>query len=320
MSTTLLLGILIFAFFHPDWADAEIFNRLVAKVDRDCITLYELNTKMKQMTGTDPDAMRIHNEKLYMQTRRKILEMLIEEKIAQKKVRELGIEANSREVDQAIEKIKRDNSVTHEDLLLTLKNEGISYDSYRETIKNNIERARLINLEVKSKIIIRDEEILQYYEQNKQKYMTDEQVHLAVIFLKKNKSAGQGENQRLLKRSEEIFEALKQGEDFGTLAAKYSEWPGAKDGGSIGFFRTDQLEAGLRNIIQDMAPGEVSQPIFRLAGVQIIKLLERTGGESKSLEEVREAIYETLYMEEVNKRYSIWIEELKKNSYTEILF
>jgi parvulin-like peptidyl-prolyl isomerase len=40
----------------------------------------------------------------------------------------------------------------------------------------------------------------------------------------------------------------------------------------------------------------------------------------KPFEEVREAIFEILYKEKVNKRYSSWLKELREKAYTKIIF
>ena len=80
-----------------------------------------------------------------------------------------------------------------------------------------------------------------------------------------------------------------------------------------------QLDGELRKIIRNLSIGQFSDPILRPQGIQIIKLLERHGGKFKPLEEVRNAIFGLLFTEEVNKRYSSWIQELKEKSYTEIV-
>ena len=104
------------------------------------------------------------------------------------------------------------------------------------------------------------------------------------------------------------------------MAKKFSEGPGAEDGGDLGFFNTSQLDPELTRIIKDMSAGDTSEPIIRPSGIQIIKLLEKQEGRVKPLEEVRDAIYGILYRKEVNERYSSWIKELREKAYTKIIF
>jgi len=315
-----MLALIIAVWLHLPSASAEICNRVVAKVNQNLITLYELNQKFRAMTGMDPVVLEHRNEKKFKETRLRILDLLIEEKIARGKIRELGIEVTPGQVDAAIEKIKANHFIDQEQLLLRLKEEELSYDTYREQIKNELERTRLINLEVKSKIIIREENIQAYYNAQIHQFTHEATVHLATIFIKFKKPADKAQRRSAMKKAEAVYEALNRGEAFEALAKKYSDWPGADEGGSLGFFKTSQLERDIRERISPLSAGEVTRPIVRPAGIQILRLLERKGGAQKPIEEVRDAIYAILFRQEVDKRYAVWIRELKESAYTEIVF
>lgn len=301
-------------------SSAEIFNRVVAIVNEDVITLHELNSKMEEMTGRTAETMKSQDEEQYLETRRKVLEFLIDEKIAQEKIQDLGINITSDQVDAAIEGIKRNNQFTHEGLLSALKEQGLSYQKYRENVKKDMERSRLINYEIKSKIVIRDEEIFEYYQENKDRFARKGKVHLATIFLKGRNPTNRTETQELISRGEYILSRLENGETFADLAKKYSQGPGAADGGDMGQFKISQLDPELRKIVEHLSIGDVSDLIPRGGGVQIIKLLGRELEQTKSFDEVRDAIFDILYKEEINKRYGSWIKELRENSYTKIIF
>ena len=146
---------------NPQICAAEICNRVVAIVNDDVITLYELNQKMKELTGAEPEDLRARDENKYLDARRKILEALIDDKIAREKIQELGIKVTPKEIDATLERIKKTNQWTQEDLLRKLKSEGITYEKYREKLKSEIERYQLLNYEIKSKIVIREEELRQ---------------------------------------------------------------------------------------------------------------------------------------------------------------
>ena len=298
----------------------EIFNRVVAIVNDEVITLYELNTRIKRLTGFEPADLRLQDEKGYLETRTKILDLLIDEEIAREKIRELGISMTPREIDEAIEDVKRENSLTQEELISGLKRQGMSYESYRESIKNELERMRLINFEVKSKIIIREEKIREYYNEHRDEFSIEEKVHLASIFLMQEDPSDQAEAHSLRMKAEEILSRLKKGEDFGELAREFSRGPGAQEGGDLGFFKTSQLDSEVAMIIKDVSAGEASEPIVRPSGIQIIRLEERQERRVRSLDEVRDTIYAILYRGEIDTRYSFWIKELREKAYTKIIF
>lgn len=305
--------------FHPVVL-AEICNRVVAQVNNDVVTLYELDNKIKELTGYDSSELKMKNEKKYIETRRKVLDLLVDEKIAFEKIREMGIEVTPGEIDEAIERIKESNQLTQEGLIAGLKKQEVSFESYREEIKRQLERNRLINYEVKSKIIIREEEIKDYYSNNKDKFSIIAEVHLATIFLKQEDPSNQEETVALLRKAEEIVFRLKKGEDFGKMAREFSQGPGAEDGGDLGLFKTAQLDPELLKVLKGMSTGDVTRPIIRQAGIQIVKLLEKQDSGVKPFEEVRDAIFEILYKEEIDKRYSSWIKGLREKAYTKIIF
>jgi peptidyl-prolyl cis-trans isomerase SurA len=299
---------------------AEVCNRVVAVVNNDVITLYELNNRIKEMTGEAPEELMQKNEAMFRDAQQKILEMLIDEKIAKAKIKELGIKVSEKQVDSYLEKLKRDNQWTQEDLVAMLQKEGLSYERYRERVKNDIERAQLIEYEVRSKIIIRDEAIQKYYEEHKGTFGVAEKVQLAGIFLMRKNLKSEEEMRELYKKAQDLSAKLKSGADFGQIAATYSEGPGAKQEGDLGQFTVDHLEAGLKSVVEALPEGGISDPLVRPNGIQIIKVVKKQTGKIRSLEEMKEAIYGVLYQEEVNRRYQNWIKELRDGAYTRVMF
>ena len=301
-------------------ASVEICNRIVAVVNDEVITLHELDGKIKELTGAEASDLENQDKEAYIEARRKVLDLLINEKIAQEKIKEIGIEVTSREVDSAIEGIKKRNSWTQEDLTAGLNEQGITIEKYRNNIKQEMEQMRLIEFEVKSKIIVLDETIKKYYDDHIDEYKSEEKVRLAIILLMKEHPSPGDETPFLTRKTEEIFSRLQNGEDFGELAKKFSQGPGAESGGDVGFINTSQLDPKLRAIINNMDVGDVSKPMISPTGVQIIKLMEKQEEGAKTVEEVKESIYEVLYNEEINERYSSWVKELREKAYIKIIF
>ena len=101
---------------------------------------------------------------------------------------------------------------------------------------------------------------------------------------------------------------------------KNSQGPAADKGGDIGLFKLSELDSELADMIENMSDGDVSKPIIRPSGIQIIKLIGRRKVGEKRLEDVRDEIYSILYREEQQRVYSSWIKELRKEAYTKIIF
>jgi len=299
---------------------AEVLNRIVAIVNSDVITLYELNAKIKELTGRQPNDLKNQNMEGYLKARRQVLDLLIDEKLARDKIQELGINVSPKEVESAIEKIKKDNNLTDEDLETSLKKQGLTYESYRKNIKSELEQIRLISFEVKSKIIIEDEEIKEYYEKHKDEFTSKEKIHLAAIILTRGNPSNQDKTIALHRKTEENILRLKKGEDFGELAKEFSQGPGAQEGGDLGFFKTSQLDPKLLNVIKELPEGGISKPIIRTSEIQIIKVVEKQERKVKPLNELKDAIYGIIFREKVNNQYAFWIKTLREKAYKKILF
>jgi peptidyl-prolyl cis-trans isomerase SurA len=299
---------------------AEITNRLVAFVNDEVITLYELEKKMGEMTGKKPKDIRVQDEQQYSEIRHEILEDLINEKITQAKIAELGIKVSEGEIDSYIEDVKTGNQFTQEKLIEELKAQGLTYEKFRESIKKDMERDQLIDYEVKSKAIVREEQITKYYQDHIKEFKTEEKVYLAGIFLMKNNTDNEEESAALTKKAEWILSRLKNGEDFGVLAKEFSQGPGADEGGELGAINTSQINQDLLDIIEKLPEGGISDLINKDDNIQIIKLIKREGGKTTPLEEVKDKIYEKLYSQEINNRFSSWLKELREISFTKVVF
>ena len=302
------------------WAETpEVSNRVVAFVNDELITLHELNKKIREMTGYSAAFLEEKDKRKFDDIQMKVLQHMIDQKLTQKKVKELGIDISPKEVDQAIEYMKRVNGMTDDDLMSYVKGLKIDYEKYRELIRTDLERMQLINFEVKSKIIVRDEDIEEYYKKHIEDYKVPGTVHLAGIFLVQKDPLDETEKKNILVRVKEIRKRLDNGEDFAALARELSMGPGADEGGDLGQFKVGQLVPELAGVVEKLSVGDISEPIIGNGNVHIIKLLDRKEGRTKVLEEVREAIYSVLYKEEVDNRYHSWLEELRNKSYTKIM-
>ena len=305
-------------FFSP--VSAEIQNRVVAIVNNQLVTLFELNGKIRELTGLSSRELKERSEDMYIETRRKVLNDLIDQKIALEKIKELEIKVQPEEVDQAIERVKEDNQLTQEGLIAKLKERGTTYEAYRESIKIELERRQLITYEVQSKIMLRAEDIETYYKEHIDEFTSEGKVRLALIFLKQRDPADKDEARDLYQKAQGIFSMIESGEDFGKLAKKFSSGPGAKDDGDLGVFKLSELNPEMAEQIKGLSTGDVAKPIIKPDGIRIIKVAEKDGGGLKSLEQVRNAIQSILYREELERRYSAWISELRKKAYTKIIF
>ena len=123
---TILFTILVFFMLIP-----ELFtvtnNRFVARVNDDVITLYELNSEIKALTGKTSEELQAGDEQEFFTLRSQILDNLITVRLINEKVRDLDIESTPEELDAYIEQLKKKNKLTQEEIVSKLKKQGLSY-------------------------------------------------------------------------------------------------------------------------------------------------------------------------------------------------
>jgi len=316
---SLALWVTVFV-LQPGHVCAEVTNRIVASVNNDIITLWELNASIKRLTGLTPKDLQRRNEKEFHELRRALLNELINEKIAQQEIARLQLTVTDEEVQASIERIKEENNLTQEELIARLNAEGTSFEDYKERIRKDIEHMRLLEHEVKSKIVVTDEDIRRYYKDNVQEYRQVHEVRLARIFLRIKDPDSEEEITRVRAVGREILEELNSGGDFSEIARKYSQGPGAPEGGDLGWIAMDQLETKLREVVAKLSPGEYTDLHPAPSGFQIIKVVEEKEGGVRPLEEVRDEIYSKLYKKKVEEKYAAWIQELREKSYIKVIF
>ena len=206
-----------------------------------------------------------------------------------------------------------------EDFSKALLREGLSEPEFRNKIKEQILRYRLISREIGSKIIIPEDRVREYYQKNKSKFQRTEGVQLAHIFLPVSEKTPPEERLKQKEKIDEIHDRLIKGEDFAELARKFSQDPSASQGGNLGTFVFEEIDPSLREVISSMKPGEFSPVLQSPQGWQIVKVIDLKGGKEISFDEAKEQIREELFQEEVDKRFGEWLQKLKDRSYIQVL-
>ena len=295
---------------------AEVVDRIVAVVNDDIITLFELNLSFKpyeekiRKLGYSTEK----EHQMLFKVREDMLNRLIYQKLQDQEVERLKIKIDEPEIDKTIERIKEENFYTDEDLRLTLANEGLTMEEYRGRIKEQILRTKLINFNVRSKVVITKEDITSYYQNHPDKYGGKKKYHLYNIIIKISPFADEREKGKIKARMDEILTGLKAGKSFENMAETYSESSPDTGGGDLGLFRLDELSPQLQNAVKEMKAGEFTPVLDTDQGFQIFFVKEIVKTSGKPLEEVSPEIEKILFNEIVEKKFQSWLEELRNQS------
>ncbi len=298
-----------------------VVDRIVAVVNDEIITLFDLNETLKpyeeniQALGYPPEKMR---ETLF-KLRSDVLNKLVDEKLADQQIKKNNLTISKQEIDMTIERIKESRSYTQEDLRAGLAEQGLTIEEYRENLEKQLLRKKLVNLEVKSKIVITRGEIEKYYNEHREKYAGETKYHLWNIFIRFSQITDGSQKQIAFGKMETIFNQLKQGRSFESVAAELPDSPGGPEGTDLGLYLMDELSPQLRNVVKDMKEGEYSPILENERGYQIIYVQKVLVTDPKSLSDVEAEIEDVLYNEAIDNRYNTWLSELRKRSHIKII-
>ncbi len=297
----------------------KVTNAIAAIVNDEVVTLYEINREAQPVIR-EAEKKNSLDDATRSQIRRTVLERVVEKKLIEQKIKELNIKVTEEEIRQAIEDIKKQNSIPSQEALVSaLAGQGLSYDQYRAQMQEQIEKLKLVSVEVRDKIHVSEAEKREFYDANTLKYTEDDSYRARHIFFKTNEKAGAEDIKRSMTSALMVLAEAKGGRDFIELAKTYSEDPAArKDGGDLGIFKKGDMQPELESAIIAMKPGEVSELVYTPIGFHIIKLEERITGKLKPYEGLKAEIEEAVYRKKSEERFSQWAKDLRNKASVEI--
>jgi len=300
---------------------AQLVDRIVAEVNDEIITLTELNEVMKPFIARMA-AVRYSDEdrkQMIFKIREDVLSGLIDQKLTDQQAKQLNLIVSDRDIDETIERIKETNFLTDEDLRRNLSYEGVTIEDYRMKLKDQILRTKLVNLEVKSKIVVTKEDIQTYYDAHRNQFSGEVKYHLRHILLKATPESDPSDKLRVRQKLEEILAMVNAGRSFENMAKRYSESSLAKQGGDLGLFDFNDLSPTLQKMVKTMKAGDVSPIVDTDQGYQIFFVEDIVKSPDKTLEEASAGIQDRIYKEKTDEKFNSWLEELHKQSHIKII-
>ncbi len=312
-----LLGSILFLYGPISFSEAVV-DRVVAVVNKEIITLSEVEKRIPPLSEEIVAEHRLEKQERMQALCRQVLEKLIEEKLIDQEAKKSGIKISSKDIEAALEEIKRRSSATQEDLEKALAVEGMTLETYKKQIEKSLQRQKLINWSVKVEEKAGEKELREFYKNNISHYRTNETYRPGQILFIIPKGATPEEIREIRKRCQKVLEKIRKGEDFGEMAILYSEDTSNKDHGDLGYFRKGELLPVFEREALRLKVGEVSGIIRTDFGFHIIKLLDRKGTDPLPFEEVIERVKADYYDDEMEKSFKQYLSTLKEKAVIEI--
>ena len=306
----LLLGVAILVLVGCDAAEpvanVESEARKIVTFEGGDVTQGELD-EFAEQSGVPKD------DPQYQATVQQILPQLVSVEIAKAYAQEHNITVSDKEVDQELAKLKEQvgdqarssgQDVSNQEAYeQALKQNNITEDQLREDIRENLPVQKLQE-RVAGDAEPSDEEIQNYYEQNKEAQFTTPAQRCVrhILFTKDQKE-----------KAEEVKQQLEDGGDFAELAKENSEDPGsAENGGDLGCLGKGETVPEFEQAAFGAEQGEIVGPVQTEFGYHVLQITDAKPEQTRPLEEVESQIRSQLATEKQSEAFSRWIEEQQK--------
>ncbi len=274
-----------------------LLDRVVAVVNDEVITQIELADEVelavRQLTlqGT-PLPARVTLE-------RQVLARMITQRILLQNAKRTGIRVTDGDLNKAMERMAAENKMSKEQFREAMETQGISVSRFRERIRSEIMIARLKAREVDNKVTITEAEIDSYLRSQDSRTGKDDQYNVAHILIMVPEGASPDDIRKERDIAEDALRQLRNGADFGQIAASVSDAADALEGGAMGWRGAAQLPELFVDAVSGMSVGEVSSVLRSANGFHIVKLLDKRGDTEKLIVQQTHAQHILIRLNEV---------------------
>lgn len=257
-------------------AEEVLLDQIVAVINDEVVMSSELQSRANeiysqlQQRGTEIPP----REALVSQ----VLERLILERIQLLKGRRVGIRFSDAEVNQAMEDMAKRQNMTLSELVEKAHQSGTKLSTVRQRVRNELIIGRVQEGSINRRINITEQTIDNFLNSEEGRSWTSPDVNLGHILLPLSAGAPGNEVTRIQEKILDIYNQAQGGTDFQSLAIANSAGQNALKGGDLGWRKTAQLPSLFITALQDLSPGQISEPIRSDAGYHLLKLYERRGG------------------------------------------
>jgi peptidyl-prolyl cis-trans isomerase SurA len=306
-------------------ADA-IVEEIIARINNQIVTRAEYlrskETLKQEAQQQDPS----NAEKIIAERDKDVLRDLIDQQLLLEKGKDLGITADTEVIKRLDEMRKEMHMDSMEDLEKAATSQGISYEDFKQNLKNQIITQQVISKEVGSRMNVSKDELQQFYDDHKSQLEQPEQIRLSELLIstdkdKKDKNPPADETQLVAAaqaKADDLLAQLRKGASFEDLAKKNSDGPTAAQGGDLGYFKRATLAKELEEKTFAMKPGDVSDVIRTKQGFVILKVAEHQQAGVPPLSQIEGKVQDALYMQKLQPALRAYLQKLREEAFIDI--
>ncbi len=309
-------GILLMLLFIVGLAqvDAQTISRIAAVVNNDIITTNQLDQKLqaqlaKQDRQPSPAQMGV--------LRQELLSRMIEESLVQQRIRALKLSVSEEEIETALLDVQKKNQLTREALKEAVLVQGLTFEEYRDNLRQQILRYKLVGTEVRSQVDVTEQEVVEYFRAHLDDYRFAPEVQLSAMTFPLPKTAGAEERERLRAGAREALVRLRQQEPLAQVTAAYKASHGAT-WSELGRFADSELTQAFVKALEGVKVDTYSEPVETGEALSLLRVDARHPGGLRQFDSVKGEIRQMIVDQKTDARIKEWTRALRAKAFIDI--
>jgi parvulin-like peptidyl-prolyl isomerase len=316
---SLLLIAMVTLSHRADARAGEIVAQVVAVVNQKLILQSDVDEIVdlvgeKELEGLEGDTLTEATRDLTAN----VVEGLIGQELMEQAMDRGGVEVGDREVESAISDVARQNKMSVPELMEQLQRQGMEPQQYRVEMRKQIRQYRFMELEIRSRVSISDEDVRAHFKQSRAAQEPTRAWRLQRILLAIPKDADEAARVKISDEAAMLLTQLHEGKDFGEVARVRSDDPGTRDaGGEAGIFKRKDLSDLFREALEAAEVG-VAVRVDTPRGIFLLRVAEEVDSGQADFEEQRAALTRTLHDSAMERELELWTAEQRRQAHVEI--
>ncbi len=294
----------------------KVVEQIVARVDDQVIDTSDYaraESDLQQMAKQDnltPDQV--------ARQKRNLLRNLIDTQLLLAKGKQLGITGEDALVHRLDQIRQQYNLKSMQALRQAVESQGLSWQDYKQQIRQRIIESDVIRQKVTPNIRISPSEVQAYYDQHKSEYKHPEQVSLSEILIPTANPDDTAQVAKAKSEADSIYQKLKSGAKFAELAKADSKGPNASKGGDLGAFGKGQLAPVLEQDTFSLKPGQFTKPIQTRQGWIILQVTKHQDAGIAPMDQVQDSIMNAIGYQKMQPALRQYLSKLRTEAYIDI--
>lgn len=291
---------------------AKNLSSIAAVVNDEVISTYQLDQEVMQALAEQTNANQLSASQ-FDKLKASMLDKLINEKLIEQRSKELNLNVSDSELSSAIQDVQAKNNLNRDQLIQALAAQGMTMEVYRQSVKKEILRYKLLSREVNYKVLVTSGEIRDYFREHIDEYRVEPKVRVSRLSFPIPPSASEKQLDDLKQQVATVRDQLISGKDFDAVLAEQAN----ANGGDMGEMAEIDLAGPLRTAIEGLKEGDVSEPLQLNEQLHLFLVTFRNPGDSGLFDRVKGEIEAKLRQEKTDIRFKEWQKEMRTNAFIE---